>query len=281
MAQLGYATPGIGASVFSQSNQFMWGGTRAEVIEMEYQIDSSARDAGSNNTAVLRPGLAMGKITATGLLKELDVAASDGSQNFVGFLKEETPLINTFGQAQTAFAPVVVKAPVKAKNILYKGVTIVGHASESTIRAKIRPRFLLDDEEASQAYAALNVFTQRTRVTAAQVNAGFTLLPAVAGLKYRLNDVSLVAIGGNASGATTVDILGTQSTSSVKLLAGAVAGLTQSSVLRAGAANGAVLADGASFVPNDVNTAITIGKTGSNLATSTHVDVLLTYELLP
>ena len=119
----------------------------------------------------------------------------------------------------------------------------------------------------------------RVRATTAQVNAGLTLLPAIPGRKYRLHDVSLIAIGGAAATATSVDILATQSTSSVKLLAAAVAGLTQSTVLRAGAANAAVLADGASFVANDVNTAITIGKTGSALATATNIDVLLTYSV--
>lgn len=120
---------------------------------------------------------------------------------------------------------------------------------------------------------------KRFRVTTAQVNAGLTLLPARAGVKYQLVDCALISIGGAASGATTIDILGTQ-TSSVKLLAAAVAGLTQSTVLRAGATNATVLADGASFVANDANTAITIGKTGSNLATSTHIDVLLQYRVV-
>ena len=117
----------------------------------------------------------------------------------------------------------------------------------------------------------------RRRCTAAEVNAGVTLLPAKAGVKYRMCDAIMIAIGGNAATATSVDILGTQSASGVKLVAGAVAGLTQSAVARAGATNIAVLADGASFVDCDVNTAITVGKTGSNLATATHVDVLLSY----
>lgn len=120
---------------------------------------------------------------------------------------------------------------------------------------------------------------KRFRVTTAQVNAGLTLLAARAGIKYQMVDCALISIGGAASGATTIDILGTQS-SSVKLLAAAVAGLTQSTVLRAGATNATVLADGASFVANDANTAITIGKTGSNLATSTHIDVLLQYRVV-
>lgn len=119
---------------------------------------------------------------------------------------------------------------------------------------------------------------KRFRVTTAQVNAGLTLLPAIAGVQYQVCDLILIAIGGNAATATTVDILGTQSASGVKLLAVAVAALTQSAVVRAGAANATVLADGASFVANDANTAITIGKTGSNLATATHIDVLLSYR---
>jgi hypothetical protein len=120
----------------------------------------------------------------------------------------------------------------------------------------------------------------RTRVTTAQVNAGHTLLSAVAGYKYRLQDMAMIAIGGNAATADGVLIRGTQSASVVKLMDGKVAGLTQNTLLRAGTAtNGLILAGGASFVANDANTAITIIKDGSDLATATHIDVLLTYEV--
>jgi hypothetical protein len=119
----------------------------------------------------------------------------------------------------------------------------------------------------------------RMRVSVAQINAGHTLLAAVTGYKYRVHDVALIAIGGAVTAATTVDILGTQSAASVKLLAAAVAGLTQNTLLRAGAANAAILAGGVSFVANDVSTAITIAKTGDPAATATHVDVLLTYSV--
>jgi hypothetical protein len=120
----------------------------------------------------------------------------------------------------------------------------------------------------------------RVAATTAQVNAGLTLLPAVPNVKYRIHDMAMISVGGAASGATTVDILGTQSASSVKLMASAVAGLTQNTLLRAGATNGTILASGASFADCDVNTAVTIGVTGSPLATSTHVHVLLTYEIV-
>jgi predicted RecA/RadA family phage recombinase len=124
------------------------------------------------------------------------------------------------------------------------------------------------------------VFQKRFRVATADVNSGLVLLPALAGVRYQLVDCALIAIGGNAATATTIDITATQSASGVKLLAAAVAGLTQNTLLRAGATNAAILADGASFVANDANTAISIGKTGSSLATATSIDVLLSYREL-
>lgn len=118
----------------------------------------------------------------------------------------------------------------------------------------------------------------RQRVTIAQVNAGLTLVSAP-GLGYalRLVSASMVAIGGAAGGATTVDILATLSSASRKLVANAIAGLTQSARLRDGSTNSTILADGASYTQNDENTAITIGKTGGALTTATHIDVLLEY----
>jgi hypothetical protein len=91
--------------------------------------------------------------------------------------------------------------------------------------------------------------------------------------------MTMIAIGGAASGATAVTVNGTQSSAGVALLSVAIAALTQSAVNRAGGSNATVLADGASFVACDVNTAITIAKTGGSLATSTFVDVLLTYSV--
>lgn len=121
------------------------------------------------------------------------------------------------------------------------------------------------------------VFQVRTRFTIAEINAGATLLPALPRHKYRILDMALIAIGGAVTGATDVRILGTQGAASVALLIAAVAALTQDALLRAGAANATVLAAGASFVANDANTAITVGKTGGAGATATHVDVLVSY----
>lgn len=126
----------------------------------------------------------------------------------------------------------------------------------------------------------------RVRKTIAEVNAGSELLPARSGLKYRLHDFGMIAVGGAVTAATDVRVLGTRGGSSVALGVAAVAGLTQSTHLRAGTpfatagtASIVLLADGASFTALDANTAVTCGKTGSAAATATHVDFLLTYSV--
>jgi len=121
-------------------------------------------------------------------------------------------------------------------------------------------------------------YTVRLRKTAAEWNAGFTILAAVPGIAYRMIRASMIAYGGNAATATTVDITGTQTTS-VKLVANAVAGLTRSAVLKDGATNSTVLADGASYAACDANTPILGSVTTNNLATATGIDVSFTFAM--
>lgn len=118
----------------------------------------------------------------------------------------------------------------------------------------------------------------RVRTLLASVNAGVNLLPALPGYAYRIHDMTMISNGGAAAGATSVRINGTQSSSVVQLLDVAVAALTRSAVVRAGAANATVLADGASFAACDANTAIQLIANGV-LTTSTSIDVLLTYSV--
>lgn len=128
--------------------------------------------------------------------------------------------------------------------------------------------------QASRIGMALTV---RRRFTIAEVNAGDTIVAAVPGMKHRLIDAKAIAVGGAAGSVTTVDILATLSGSSRKLVTFAQAQLAQSTALGINDTGVTILADGASFTQNDVNTAITVGKTGSSVDTATHIDVLLTY----
>lgn len=123
------------------------------------------------------------------------------------------------------------------------------------------------------------VFNIRKRFTVAQVNAGATILPARAGLQYRMVDAFAIAVGGAVGAVTTVDILATLSASSRKLVAFTQANMTQSTLLRAGGTGATILADGASFTTNDANTAVTILKNGSDITTASHIDVSFTYAI--
>ncbi|MGE0460905.1 MAG: hypothetical protein AB7Q16_06010 [Vicinamibacterales bacterium] len=150
--------------------------------------------------------------------------------------------------------------------------------------AKVRSKWQADGSLAfSESGAARlilpgTVYNIRTRFTIAQVNAGATLLAALAGFKYRMVAARAIAVGGAVGATTTVDILATLS-SSRKLVAFAQASLTQSAVLKDGGTGAAVLADGASYTANDANTAVTVGVTGSPITTATHVDISFDYVL--
>jgi hypothetical protein len=120
------------------------------------------------------------------------------------------------------------------------------------------------------------ILNKRQRFTIAEINAGATLLPAIPGKSYRMIGCKAISVGNAAGAVTTVDVTGTVSTSR-KLVAYAQANLTQSTVLVDGGTGAAVLADGASYTANDAGTAILVGKTGSNVTTATHIDVIFDY----
>lgn len=122
-------------------------------------------------------------------------------------------------------------------------------------------------------------FNHMEIVSVANINAGYTLIPCPNGYKIRVNDFSMTAIGGAASGATDVRLLATQNAASVALGVAAIAGLTQNTQNRSGSAAIPVLAGGASYALNDRNTDITVGKTGGALATATGVMFQVSYSI--
>lgn len=151
------------------------------------------------------------------------------------------------------------------------GTVGTGGAQSADVTARVRLHGLS---------LAGRILTLRKRLAIAAINAGaVTIVPALPGLGVRMTSAKAIAVGGAAGAVTTVDILATQAAAGVKLVAFAQASLTQSAVLTAGGAGAAVLADGASYVKNDVNTAIQVSKTGAPITTSTFIDVEFTYQL--
>lgn len=123
------------------------------------------------------------------------------------------------------------------------------------------------------------VQTVRRRCTIAEINAGQEILAAVADVKYRLVGAEMIAVGGavTSTTATGVGIVGTQGAASAVLADVAKASLTENTWVNALGA-GTILAAGASLVACDANTAITAAAQGdTDLATATHVDVIVHY----
>ena len=88
--------PGFSAQSTDTPSTFMLGD---HVMKTGIMLDSSARDSGNTPTTTLRPGLALGKITASGKYKEYDPSASDGSEVCVGFLEDERKVLDADGVA--------------------------------------------------------------------------------------------------------------------------------------------------------------------------------------
>jgi hypothetical protein len=136
--------------------------------------------------------------------------------------------------------------------------------------------FYAIDGDNKRVIVADHVRNYRGRHTVAALNAGATFLAAIPGYKYRIVDWTVIAYGGAVGTATSFEIEGTQ-TSGVDLVSIAAAQLTQSAVNDKGGTV-TVLADGASFVANDANTAITGSFTGT-ADTATGLDVIISYVI--
>lgn len=160
MSRIGtFGQPGVQAAQFTQTNEIFWGGdaTKIEILQANSQIDSSAVDAGSTPTNVLRTGLLFGKITSSGFLKQWDSAATDGSQYLFSVNREELVMVDAYGVAANRFAPTVVKAPLKAKRLYIKGVSLLGHADEYLARRQLAGLGVVLDDDVQNYLSGINL----------------------------------------------------------------------------------------------------------------------------
>ncbi len=136
--------PGMTAVNETQEANILYGRTEWAWYETA-QLISSAVDAGNTPTTLLRPGLALGRITSSKLLKAWDPAAVDGSQYLFGILTQQVNMLINGTATAKLTGKVLVRGGLKAANILIAGVALAGHASESAFRNQAAKNFLLDD----------------------------------------------------------------------------------------------------------------------------------------
>lgn len=135
------------------------------------------------------------------------------------------------------------------------------------------------------------VKTFRQRFTIAQLTTAglaFTSCPALPGVRWRMCDLIMVAIGGNVTTSTSINVAGTVAGVASEIAVTAAARLARSVINRmgtpfatAGAESITALADGASFVQMDANTALIAHSVGGTPTVATAVDMLIDYVADP
>lgn len=140
-----YMVPGLRDTLETVENQF-WIGRYENLIWDQGVILSSAVDSGNTNgTTNLRSGLLLGRVTASGKLKQWDPTATDGSQYVYGVLG---PMISTsFGTStiDRQVGMILVGGMVDPAKLIVPGSTtlgISGNANEFNIRAQLWPRIV-------------------------------------------------------------------------------------------------------------------------------------------
>ena len=197
------------------------------------------------------------------------------SVGFRGYVSGVFELVKDAGTAWTAGQ--AVYWDVSATEVSHDPAVgdCIGYAVAAELSAAVLADVQLNGVSVNTSQQAQYI---RKRFTVAEVNAGIELLPAVLGRRYRMISAGLISIGGLATSVTTVDILATQSTAA-KLVAGLQASLVEGVVLKDAHTGLGILANGASYIPNDANTAITVGVTGSDITVATHIDFMFLYTL--
>lgn len=131
--------PGFTAIRESIEADVLWGNVEKGMHLFDNDvIDSTAVDAGSSPTTILRPALLMAKLDNGNGWVDYDTDALDGSQQAQGILLEEVNMLDPVtAVGADRFSLILVGGPVKAANILNL---------DQKARAQLQGRFDFDDD---------------------------------------------------------------------------------------------------------------------------------------
>lgn len=141
-----FQIPSMNAVLEGVENQ-PWFGRIEQQVWLPDTISGAARDAGNTVSTLLRPGLLLGKVTASGLLKEWNPACADGTQNIFGVLGGTVHAQQSGSDQQRYVGFVMVSGNLYSDRIIIPGNAaegIVGDALEFLVLNQLRRRFLLD-----------------------------------------------------------------------------------------------------------------------------------------
>lgn len=146
----GFGIPGQGTLELSTPRELLWGGDNRSIqaLWINAQISGAARDDGNDPTTVLRGGLVLGKITASGKMIEWIPTATDGSQNIAGVLDVSNLKAQDYNAANAdRWLRVLVRGPVLASQLLLDGTAFTSSAYEFLARRQmVQSGFIFDDD---------------------------------------------------------------------------------------------------------------------------------------
>lgn len=146
----GFGTPGMGSLELSTPRELLWGGDNRSIqaLWINSVISGVTRDAGNTPDTVLRGGLVLGKITASGKMKQWIPTATDGSENIGGILDVSNLKATDYNASDSdRWLRVLVRGPVVASQLLLQGAALVGHATEYMARRQmVQSGFIFDDD---------------------------------------------------------------------------------------------------------------------------------------
>lgn len=253
------AFPGIESVLETVQNQFWWG--RAEQLTfIPATISGAARDAGNTVTTVLRGGLLLGRVTATGLYKEWNPTGTDGSEVIVGILP--APLNATDNGTNTdRWTYIMVAGNLYSDRLLIPGEAdegIVAHAQEFNVLTQLQDRrFLLDKH---LQYGNPSVFRPRY-LTAAEITADAVTVTT-------------------ADHGRTFDLVSADGTTTVTLPAAKV-GLVFKVISRAAQTTTIALASGTLVIPGNAaatGVSLTTGESARFIGVAAGVYVMENWE---
>lgn len=141
-----YAIPSMGSVLEGVENQ-PWFGDWTQQVWLPSSISGAARDSGNTVTDVLRPGLLLGMVSSTGLLKEWNPTGTDGSQNIYGVLGAPLKMTTGGGDQDRYVGFVQIAGNLYSDRIIIPGNStegIVGDNLEFLVEALLSHRFRLD-----------------------------------------------------------------------------------------------------------------------------------------
>lgn len=134
MLQVPWAKPGMGAELQNFHGEVVWGGNEREVLYGSAVIDGSARFGSS---PILRPGMLLGKITATGKMKEWNPDAVDGTQQVAAILEADLKMIDMAAVNTDIFFRVIQKAPLYSRSLYIGTAALPGANNEWLARRQL------------------------------------------------------------------------------------------------------------------------------------------------